>query len=118
MNDIVENTPGRKVGFGAVMTDRYALKLLLKRMFEGWKLLDENPRLNDPDAMIQACGGDHVVGTLLFLFGHWNNDIETWAAHLGIAVERDELGHVCGIREDVPAAPSLEHYWEDDRWRT
>lgn len=83
-------------------------------------------------AMIEACGGDEKVGYLLHLFDHWGRDIMNIAPHFGLAyVRKDSEGNLLteaqriksgnvgepSIMEDVPPAPSPDHWWYDNEWQ-
>jgi hypothetical protein len=110
------------------------MKELLRTMFEGWILRDqegEDPSRTSEECMTKACGGDELKGHLLTLFGHWSNDIVSLAAHYGIGLARKQpdgsLLHEDGTVEtllaggvltiiDVPPAPSPEHYWHAGAW--
>lgn len=109
------------------------MKTLLKKMFTGWMLREaswivpptpgEGFPLNEPyyskteeQAMIEACGGNVIEGNLLVLFSHWSNDIQALAPYYGIYLDRDEDGKLF-IREDIPPAPSPEHWWNDNAWQ-
>lgn len=96
------------------------MKELLLTMFRGWALREaswngETYLRDEVSCMIEAAGGDSIKGQLLHLFDYWGNDIEALAPHYGIALERDAKGALV-IREDVPPAPSPEHWWNEGKW--
>lgn len=95
------------------------MKTLLRQMFNGWVIHDASfdaeagAHLRKiEECMIEACGGDVLRGHLLVLFGEWANDVEGIAAHYGLRIEGDIVGRR-SVHEDVPPAPSLEHWWDD-----
>lgn len=102
------------------MTD---MKELLKQMFQGW-ILHENSWDSEShrytrtaeDCMTEACGGDELKGQLLYLFGHWSNDIQCIAPFYGLALEHRPNSGPLYIKEDVPPAPSPHHYWHNGEW--
>lgn len=65
--------------------------------------------------MTEACGGDEIMGSLLSLFSHRRNDVESLAPYYGIALDRDEAGKLY-IRDDIPPPPSLRHWWHEGEW--
>lgn len=94
------------------------IRELLTCMFNGWRLheasWDKDARkytLDLTDAMTQAAGGDKMLGNLLDLFSYWSNDIQSVAAHYGIAINEDG-----SVRTDVPPPPTPEHYWHNNEW--
>lgn len=118
----------------AAALDDNPMRTLLKQMMQGWILheasyvpqsgSDETSDVivvgeytRDPvDCMIEAAGGDKVRGFLLYLFSENGNDIQSVAPHYGLALaQNDEQGLF--IREDVPPAPSPDHWWYEDEWR-
>jgi hypothetical protein len=110
----------------------YTVRELLLTMFNGWKLREESwvpgregttlgmtmgsYARNETECMIEAAGGDVLLGMLLSLFDHWGNDIMSIAAHYGLAFKNNGDG-TCSIREDVPPAPSPLHWWDDENQR-
>lgn len=99
-----------------------SMKELLRRMFREWMLHDvswdketERYTRNDAECMTEACGGDEIMGSLLSLFGHRRNDVESLAPYYGIALARDKAGKLY-IRDDIPPPPSLQHWWHEEEW--
>lgn len=115
------------------VSDDDPIRTLLKQMMQGWILHEASyyaPPAGDDEhdaivvgtysrdtteCMIEACGGDVLRGNLLDLFGHWSNDIQSVAAHYGLALRRDTENKLF-IDENIPPAPSPEYYWHDDQW--
>lgn len=56
-----------------------------------------------------------IVGSLVYFFNHWSNDIQSTAAHMGFGLARDANERL--IRVTVPAAPSADHYWHGGEWK-
>jgi hypothetical protein len=98
------------------------MKTLLRIMFNGWLLHEQSwdidrqvyTRLKE-DCFIEAAGGDKIRGILISLFDYWGNDIQSLAPHYGIATDRDENSELI-IREDIPPAPSPDHWWSEGKW--
>lgn len=97
------------------------MKDLFRKMFNGWKIHEaswtgEGYARDETDCMIEACNGNKIEGQMLSLFDHWSNDIQALAAHYGITVERNEKDELV-IREDIPSAPSPDHWWNNGVWK-
>lgn len=109
------------------------VRKLLKIMFTGWMLREqswdkgkEDYTRNSAECMVEAAGGDELFGYLLHLFDYWGNDIQQIGAHYGIAIVRkrpeddgdfeEEGACITHIRDDIPPAPSSEHYWDKGQW--
>lgn len=115
------------------------MREMLKQMFTGWALREaaydhdsQEYTRSEEDCMEQACDGDDLRAGLLVLFSHWSNDITSLAAHYGLELVRtapdgtwwrqdgtiDTLlkPGALTVREDVPPAPSLTHWWNNGEW--
>jgi hypothetical protein len=125
------------------LDSREPMRSLLRMMFTGWILHEESyeqrtestiqATRSEEDAMIEACGGDALLGQLLCLFGHWSNDVTSSAAHYGLEIvrvgpdgEEWRLDNTLDtllkpgkmkIRDDVPAPPTGAHWWHKGEWR-
>lgn len=101
--------------------DDAEMKTLLRQMMAGFILHEQSWDEDEKEytvpmeeAMRQACGGDARRGNLLYLFSYWSNDILAEAAHYGLALTRVDGRSV--LREDVPPAPTPEHWWDENHW--
>jgi hypothetical protein len=63
---------------------------------------------------IEACDGDELLGSIIDLFGHWMNDIQTFAAFYGLQIQHK--GGEWVVADDVPPPPSPRHYWDNGKW--
>jgi hypothetical protein len=98
------------------------MKTLLKQMFTGfilheksWDSEKEDYTRDIIDCMIEACDGDTIRGNMIHLFDHWSNDIQAMAPYYGLELTRDVNNNLV-INEQVPQAPSTNHYWNDGKW--
>jgi len=120
---------------------REQIKELLERMFRGWIIYESEQELlgqetQEPtlleEAMIRACEGDELEGHLLTLFSHWSNDVQSIAAHYGLAIGRKQpdgsILHEDGTIDTllkggklvivhIDPAPSPAHYWYKGAWQ-
>lgn len=118
----------------AAALDDDPIRTLLKQMMQGWILHEASyyaPPAGDDehdaiivgsysrtmnDCMIEVAGGDKVRGLLLYLFADNSNDIQSIAPHYGLTLAYDADNNLF-IREDVPPAPSPDHWWYEGEWR-
>lgn len=101
----------------------FSIKSMLHTMFTGWQKREaswdgDQYTLSEEEAMTEAANGDMLYGSLLHYFSHWSNDIQTAAAHYGIAFSNDEdkAYHQLQII-DVPEPPSPDHWWDKGEWK-
>lgn len=99
----------------------HCMRHVLQQMLQGfiihersWDSEAEDYKLDMMEAMTEACGGNVLQGRLLYLFSHWSNDIINEAAHLGLRI--GVVGDKSVVLNDVPPAPSLNHWWDNDHW--
>ena len=95
------------------------MKEVLTTMMRGWMIREASwDNVNgaytkdEIEAMTEACDGDRLKGETLYFFSHWSNDIQSAAAHYGIAI-------IDGKVVDIPAPPTPDHWWdcETSQWR-
>jgi hypothetical protein len=101
---------------------RHLIRELLLSIFQGWQVREEmSPEAREQESMEQTyarlSGGDELVGATLPLLTHWDNDLMSIAPHYGIAYEFDPATGSGYIREDVPPAPSPNHWWHRGAWQ-
>lgn len=100
-----------------------SVKDVIRVLYKGWILHEQSwdtthnvYSRNMDDCMTEAAGGDAIIGQLIALFGEWSNDVQSLTPYLGIALVRDHADKLV-IREDIPPAPSADHYWwKDGEW--
>jgi hypothetical protein len=88
-----------------------AMRTILLAMFAGWaKALNAGEETDR-----QHFDGDEATQELLYLFGHWSNDIHCVAADLNVAMARSEDG-IYTILTELQEKPA-NAYWRPLKMR-
>lgn len=97
------------------------IKELLRKMLNGMCVHENSWDANDSRYTIDNKAGmatqteSPIEAGLMHLFSHWENDVQALAAHYGFEIREGVDGKLF-VADDLPPAPSYEHYWKGGQW--